>query len=403
MTALRAIDPKPFAVLAGALPAIEPGMAPQLRWIEIEKLAVDPAYQREIGKTGQKNIIRIACEFEWARFSPVIVAPSKERFVVIDGQHRTTAAALRGHKKVPCQIISADQRKQAAAFAAINAVVTAMSPMQLHAAKLAAGDEEACRLHQICEECGAVVLRYPIKHAEQKVGETMASGALYQALKLYGEPALRAALTSVTRTRDGNPGLLNYLTIRGLGMAFAAEPRWCTDRRLLGVMERFDLRASQEAAFHQAKGGSNRGAQGILSEMVLAHLRGTDAIPAVPQKSASDDAEKRDIAPTSNGTNVKPITFNGVTVDSTGAICFKNRKLKALPREALFIGHLARGFGSPIDLDFLIKRVWARSAVPKDPDSALNMMSTALAPRLAEIGLELKVVKGVGIVLRAAR
>lgn len=394
MTELRTIDPAPFVPLAGELPAHDAGQQPQLRWIGIDKLAIDSSYQREIGKAGQKNIVRIAREFEWARFSPVIVAVAGQRFVIIDGQHRTTAAALRGHKKVPCQIISADQRKQAAAFAAINAVVTAMSPMQLHAAKLAGGDEEACRLHEICEECGAIVLRYPVRAVDQRIGETQAVAALSQALKLYGEPALRATLTSVTRTRDGNPGLLTYMTIRGLAMAFAAEPQWCTDRRLLGVMGCFDLRAGQEAAFRQAKAGSNRGAQGILSEMVLAHLRAAGDAPAAATPGKAEAA---------GSSAVKSFTHNGVTVDPTGAIRFKNRKLAATPREALFVGHLARGFGNSIGHDFLVKRVWARSAVPKNPDSALNMMADALTPRLVSLGLEIKVVKGAGIVLRQVR
>jgi ParB/Sulfiredoxin domain len=408
MTVLRAIDAKPFAVLAGALPACAPGAAPQLRWIEIDKLAVDPAYQREIGRTGQKNIIRIAREFEWALFSPVIVAPAKEQFVIVDGQHRTTAAAIRGHKKVPCQIISADQAKQAAAFAAINANVTGMSPMQLHAAKLAAADPAAVRLNALCSECGVTVLRYPILTSKQKPGETMAPGALYRMLARFGEDVLRPALLCVTKTRDGYPGFLRSPLISALCMTVQANPAWRITKWLLPAVEKIDLREIFAEGFASAKAASAGGAVAEMVRLLTRHLNAeirSGALPAAAapatafQKAASSDAEKRD---TSNG-NVKPVSFNGVTVDSSGAIRFGNRKLQASPREALFVGHLARGFGCPISHDFLIKRVWARSAVPHDPDSALNLMADALAPRLAGLGLEIKVVKGAGIVLRETR
>jgi hypothetical protein len=129
---LRFIDPAPFKAMLGGMGDCEPGPAPQLQWIAIGDLVVDTRYQRDLGKTGGKNIVRIAREFEWAKFAPVVVAPIEGgQWAIVDGQHRTTAAALRGITKVPCQVIIADQRKQAAAFAAINANVTEMSPMQV--------------------------------------------------------------------------------------------------------------------------------------------------------------------------------------------------------------------------------------------------------------------------------
>jgi hypothetical protein len=65
---------------------------------------------------------------EWAKFSPVIVAPVEGgMFSIIDGQHRATAAMLRGIEKVPCEIVHIDRARQAEAFAAINGNITRVS------------------------------------------------------------------------------------------------------------------------------------------------------------------------------------------------------------------------------------------------------------------------------------
>ena len=74
-----------------------PGPAPFLEWIEINKLVVDVTYQREIGRRGATNVNQIAENFDWSKFAPVIVAPVEGgQFAIVDGQHRTTAAMLRG-------------------------------------------------------------------------------------------------------------------------------------------------------------------------------------------------------------------------------------------------------------------------------------------------------------------
>jgi ParB-like chromosome segregation protein Spo0J len=53
------------------------------------------------------------------------------RFAIIDGQHRTTSAAILGIETVPCQIVIAEQTEQAAAFKAINGTITPISQMAL--------------------------------------------------------------------------------------------------------------------------------------------------------------------------------------------------------------------------------------------------------------------------------
>jgi hypothetical protein len=51
------------------------GAAPMLQWLKISDLVVDTAYQRPIIGKGRQNVDRIAREFSWSCFAPVIVGP----------------------------------------------------------------------------------------------------------------------------------------------------------------------------------------------------------------------------------------------------------------------------------------------------------------------------------------
>jgi hypothetical protein len=269
MTALRKIDAAVFKKAIGPLPPLDCGPAPQLRWIEIEQLVVDPSYQRDIGSSGKKAIIKIAREFEWARFSPVVVAPhGKDRFVIVDGQHRTTAAALREHKKVPCQIIAADTAKQALAFASINANITKMSSMQIHAARVAAGDPDAVRLKKVCDAGGVELLRYPIAADQQQPGQTMAVVQLRQALDRYGEKALRVALQCITRTRDGNRGMVRGLLVLALCSVLDAERGWLNHPQVVQAFQKFDFAAAFKNAGHSAGGFSQQAVRTALVKLI---------------------------------------------------------------------------------------------------------------------------------------
>jgi hypothetical protein len=96
---------------------------------------------------GRQNVDRIAREFSWSCFPPVVVFPVEGgKFAIIDGQHRTTSAAIVGYETVPCQIVIAAKEKQAAAFKAINGTTTPISIMALHAAARVAGRQTRTRL-----------------------------------------------------------------------------------------------------------------------------------------------------------------------------------------------------------------------------------------------------------------
>lgn len=246
---LRAIDPAPFRARYTG-PASEVGERPELQWLKIAKLRIDPRYQREIGRRGADNIVAIAPSFKWSKFAPVIVAPIGEGlFAIIDGQHRTTAAALRGFESVPCVIIQVDGADQADAFVAINANVTAMSPLQLHAARLAAGNSGAAELTEVCREADVTICRYPVPANKMKPGETLAVGMLQSVLAKFGREVLVAALCCITKTRRGNPGMIRKQVVEALCAVLEAEPDWRSDhKRMVIAMQTFDFLAQFNAA-----------------------------------------------------------------------------------------------------------------------------------------------------------
>jgi len=210
-----------------------------LQWINIDQMVVDPTYQRPILGKGRRNVDRIARAFSWSCFAPVIVSPVEGgRFAIIDGQHRTTAAALAGFETVPCQIVVAAREEQAKAFKAINGVTTPISRMALHAAAVVAGEPGAEQVTDICRRGGVELLRYPVPVEKQAPGQTMAIGAIAQCLKRYGRDTLITALQCVTQTVNNTPGVLSARTIKALCQVLHRD----TVRRESGLalLEAFD-------------------------------------------------------------------------------------------------------------------------------------------------------------------
>jgi hypothetical protein len=185
-----------------------------LQWLKIADLVVDPAYQRPIVGKGRENVDRIARTFSWSCFAPVVVSPVEGgKFAIIDGQHRTTSAALVGFESVPCQIVIAARKEQAAAFKAINGTTTPISQMALYAAALVANEPWAVQIAHVCACAEVELLRYPVPTNKQPPGQTMAVGAIARCLKQYGEATLITALQCVTQTSNNQPGALSARTM----------------------------------------------------------------------------------------------------------------------------------------------------------------------------------------------
>ncbi len=263
----RTIDPSPIAASApGLTRKADPGPKPQQRWFTIAQLRIDETYQRHVLRAGMRNVVKIAMAFRWSRFIPVVVAPAEGGgMAIIDGQHRTLAAALIGIAEVPCYVVDIDREEQARAFAAINGQVTPISILQLHASRVASGDLAAISLNEACGAAGVTICRYPVPGNKMKVGETTAVGSLAKYLASYGRAVLVAALKSITRTGDGHAGYVRAPVVGALCAILEGEPAFCSsEKRLLAAMGRLDF----EKEFIEASNRSRKGEGSVESILV---------------------------------------------------------------------------------------------------------------------------------------
>jgi len=203
----------------------------ELAWLPLKHLFIDPAYQRAILKTGKANIKRMIEQFSWERFGACVVAKrGKDRFAIIDGQHRATAAFNLGLSDVPCLILKGGREAEARAFNAINANVTRIHALQSFRAAVAGGDKDALAVYRACAEAGVSIAPYP--KPELKPGETQALLAIRQCLTRHGHAATVTALM-VLRAADAEASLPG-VAVKALCEIAPKHPEWNRDAAKIG-------------------------------------------------------------------------------------------------------------------------------------------------------------------------
>lgn len=238
----------------------DPGRPPQLDWLPIDRLVIDPDYQRRVQRDGRRAIEHIASNFCWAKFSAVVVAPViNERFAIIDGQHRTTAAKLCGYDRVPCLIQALDRAGQASSFAAINGTVTKVSPWVLYRAALTAGEDWAVQAKRVTDAAGVVLMVYQKQPSARLAGELYGIGTIRDMITKHGEAAVTLALAAYRQSPYGDLALAwGNVFVWAWISAVAAVPE---DKRpdvaaLAAFHEDFDILAADDqvqAAQRQAR------------------------------------------------------------------------------------------------------------------------------------------------------
>lgn len=174
---LREVDVSGRAPVAPPLaPPLAPG-EPELAWVAIGALRIDDDYQRPLGPKNWQVIARVAKAFDWAMFTPVMVARLGDgTFALIDGQHRAHAAALAGFARVPALVVEAAPDAQARAFSAINTQRTAISTFNLYKAALAAGEGWALEAELAVRKGGCRLMTYNRSALTRLAGEIYAVG-----------------------------------------------------------------------------------------------------------------------------------------------------------------------------------------------------------------------------------
>jgi ParB-like nuclease domain len=175
-----------------------PGPAPMLQWLAIDRLVIDDSYQRPLGRGNWTAIEKIAANFRWSRFSPVLAAPIEGGlFAVIDGQHRIHAAALCGLTEVPAMVVQVGIEEQAHAFSWVNSQQIRVSVFHIFKAALAAGDDWAVRAEAAVTGGGCRLMRANASSSLKKPGEVYAVGMIRAAVEAGQDRAISAALAAL--------------------------------------------------------------------------------------------------------------------------------------------------------------------------------------------------------------
>lgn len=210
----RKIDTTPFA----KPPAFETelGERPKLLWLPLTRLFIDESYQRNVLERGVANVYHIVRHFDWKKFSAVVCAKVDDMYAIVDGQHRTYAAAIRGIDEIPCLVMEATTAEQAIAFAAINGRTTRIDELQVYHAAVVAGMPEETAIHKAITGIGVKICRYKSPEISLKPRETMAIGTIRMVYRLYGAKVLSTAFKCVLVRHHSDRAVLRAPVIRAM-------------------------------------------------------------------------------------------------------------------------------------------------------------------------------------------
>ena len=153
--------------------------APMLDWVRIDRIVMDEDFQRPLNRKNWESIKRIAANFQWSRFSPVLLAPIEGGlFSCIDGQHRTHAAALCGFETVPAMVTIVPKAEQARAFVHVNSTQIRVSAHQVYKAALAAKEPWAIQCRDAVHDAGCRLMFANASTASKKAGEIYCIGLI---------------------------------------------------------------------------------------------------------------------------------------------------------------------------------------------------------------------------------
>lgn len=176
------------------------GAPPSLEQVAIERLQVDPTYQRAAdGAHSRRLIMGMVREWKWALCQPLAVARREDGSLwILDGQHRHAGATARGDiAYLPCVILpTIGAQGEARTFLDLNTKRQNLSQLDIFLGMLAAGDEYARATAALLEETGWCVVRTR-STKNWKPGDLVCAPALASHVRVHGAEAVREALLTL--------------------------------------------------------------------------------------------------------------------------------------------------------------------------------------------------------------
>lgn len=176
---------------------------PRLALAKPGDLFVDAKYQRAVSGRSARLIEKMVAGWDWRKFKPPIVVVVDGEQHVLDGQHTAIAAASHGAiEQIPILIVEApDVAARARAFVGHNKDRVNVTPIQIHHAALAAGDEDALTVSQVCERSRVRLLRMPPPTGRYEIGDTMSLTTIRRLIDARGAAAARQTLDVLVDAR----------------------------------------------------------------------------------------------------------------------------------------------------------------------------------------------------------
>lgn len=207
------------------------GNPPSLEWISIDRLEVDPAYQRATdGDLSRRIIASMVKAWEWTLCQPLVVSRRPDgRMMILDGQHRHAGAVARGDlPHLPCVIVSGqDEKGEAETFIALNTRRQRLSEADKFNGMLAAGDADAKAMADLLAETGWRQVRAK-NLTSCKPGALMCAPMLVKELRNKGEAVMRNALTALREAYSDKPVQNSATLLKALMLIYSTD-------RLTGV------------------------------------------------------------------------------------------------------------------------------------------------------------------------
>ncbi len=184
------------------------GAPPTLEWVGVDRLSVDPDYQRATdGPHSRRIVLGMRKQWDWALCQPLVVSRRSDGSLwILDGQHRHAGATERGDiPHLPCVILTdRDPAQEAEAFVALNTQRQKLSQADVFNGMLAAGDESAKTVAAIIAETGWRV-RKSSNSAIFHPGDLVCAPKLARMIKTHGECVVRNALTALREAYPDTP------------------------------------------------------------------------------------------------------------------------------------------------------------------------------------------------------
>jgi hypothetical protein len=267
------------------------GSPPTLEWRPISELLIDTTYQRAIDAGPSQALIRkVATFWDWGLCQPLTVSRRPDgTLTIVDGQHRASAAKLRGDiPHLPCVITSySSAGDEAAAFVALNQMRRPLSALDLFKAAVAAEDTEALLITDCLTSAGLSIAPHPnIK--SWKPGMVQNIGGIQRVYRRSGEAPLRLALAALGKAWPGQ--VLQYAGSVFPGLAAVAvdevrlrgDPKEVVEglARIAGARSQADWRRAAKVAGAEVSGAAREGAEIVFRDAWRSRHNSSPSLPA---------------------------------------------------------------------------------------------------------------------------